>query len=277
VLAGIVDLHVHGGPSLLPRRGLDTEIVAANLAAGISLTVLKAHEGSTVERAAQCGGGALGGIVLNAPVGGPNPVAVEVAGQLGGRLVWMPTVSSRAHHASITTPELSIIKPVNFPLVPVVEDGKLVSAWYEVLDVVAEYDMVLASGHVSCREALVLFQAARLRGVKRMLVNHPMMSFLGWEDSMRPEFQRLGVYLELGIVPDLLGAKEDRPSLWLLDHYPDELLVFGSDLGHANYPSAGDVLPGWVEALEARIGSTRSAAIMTDNGRQLLGILKGAT
>ena len=38
------------------------------------------------------GDGAVGGIVLNSPVGGANPDAVRLAAALGGRIVWMPTV-----------------------------------------------------------------------------------------------------------------------------------------------------------------------------------------
>ena len=89
----MADLHVHAAPSLLPRHGDDRATVAAERAVGFSTVVLKAHEGSTVERATCAGDGAFGGIVLNSPVGGANPDAVEVAARLGGRVAWMPTVS----------------------------------------------------------------------------------------------------------------------------------------------------------------------------------------
>ena len=82
--AGMADLHTHAAPSLLPRHGDDRATVAAEHAVGFSTVVLKAHEGSTVERAAAAGDGAYGGIVLNSPVGGANPDAVEVAARLGG-------------------------------------------------------------------------------------------------------------------------------------------------------------------------------------------------
>ena len=92
--AAMADLHTHASPSLLPRHGDDRATVAAEQALGFTTVVLKAHEGSTVERAAAAGGadaGVYGGVVLNSPVGGANPDAVEVAARLGGRAVWMPT------------------------------------------------------------------------------------------------------------------------------------------------------------------------------------------
>ena len=57
---GIVDLHVHSAPSLLPRHGNDPDTARAARAAGVSTLVLKAHEGSTAERALLAGDGAVG-------------------------------------------------------------------------------------------------------------------------------------------------------------------------------------------------------------------------
>ena len=53
----LADLHVHAAPSLLPRHGDDRQTVAAERDVGFSTVVLKAHEGSTVERAACAGDG----------------------------------------------------------------------------------------------------------------------------------------------------------------------------------------------------------------------------
>jgi hypothetical protein len=230
--------------------------------------VLKAHEGSTVERAALCGEGAVGGIVLNAPVGGANAIAVDVAGRLGGRIVWMPTMSSSAHRASEAAPELKILHGVSFPVVPVIESGSLRTEWLPVLDAVAAHDMVLASGHTACADTVVLFREARRRGVRRLLVNHPMMPFLGWDQAIGAELRTLDARLELGILPDLLHGGPG--SLSLLGRYPDELLVFGSDLGHADHPKLAAALPAWIEGLVDQIGARRATAILTTNGRELI-------
>src|ERR1700733_2880189 len=103
----MADLHVHAAPSLLPRHGDDAATVAAERAVGFSTVVLKAHEGSTVERATVAGGDPIGGVVLNSPVGWTIPDAVQVAARLGGRMVWMPTVSARTHKAGAASPELA--------------------------------------------------------------------------------------------------------------------------------------------------------------------------
>src|SRR5262245_19212793 len=124
--AGMTDLHTHAAPSLLPRYGDDRTTVEADRAQGFTTVVLKAHEGSTVERAVAAGDGVYGGIVLNSPVGGANPDAVEVAARLGGRVVWMPTVSARTHKVGASSPELSVHRGFELGVVDVIgADGVL--------------------------------------------------------------------------------------------------------------------------------------------------------
>lgn len=277
LIDGVADLHVHGAPSLVARHGLDHEVVGAHAQVGVDLAVLKAHEGSTVERAALAasrpetdGVRVVGGIVLNSPAGGANPDAVEVAARLGGRVVWMPTVSAPAHVASAAAPELSVHRTLSFRQVDVLDDaGALLPAWHEVLDVVAAHDLVLASGHLTCAEALVLFRAASAAGVRRMLFNHPRMPFLGWDDDAAPELARLGVVLELGILPDILTT-DGPPSTTLGEVYPHDQLAFGGDLGHADHPTMAQALPGWLAGLEACLGEAGTERALTTVGRELV-------
>jgi hypothetical protein len=277
VISGVADLHVHGAPSLVERHGLDHEVLGAHGSVGVDFAVLKAHEGSTVERAvlaaqrdATTGIEVFGGIVLNSPVGGANPDAVEVAARLGGRVVWMPTVSAPAHIASASSPELSVHRTLAFRQVDVLDDaGHLLPGWQDVLEVVAAHDLVLASGHLTCSQSLVLFRAAKAAGVTRMLLNHPRMPFLEWDDAAAPEFADLGVVLELGILPDILTT-DGPPSTTLGEVYPHDMLAFGGDLGHAHYPTMEQALPGWLADLERSVGESDTELIMTTVGRRLV-------
>ncbi|WP_231839477.1 DUF6282 family protein [Blastococcus saxobsidens] len=277
MISGVADLHVHGAPSLIERHGLDHEVLGAHGAVGVDFAVLKAHEGSTAERAAlaadrpgAAGVEVVGGIVLNSPVGGANPDAVEVAARLGGRVVWMPTVSAPAHIASASSPELSVHRTLAFRQVDVLDEaGALLPDWHDVIDVVAAHDLVLASGHLTCSQALVLFRAAKAAGVTRMLLNHPRMPFLQWDDDAAPEFADLGVVLELGILPDILTT-DGPPSTTLGEVYPHDMLAFGGDLGHAHYPTMQQALPGWLADLERSVGESDAELIMTTVGRRLV-------
>ncbi len=265
----MTDLHVHAAPSLLPRHGDDAQAVAAERVLGFATVVLKSHEGSTAERARLAGLGVYGGVVLNSAIGGANPDAVEVAARLGGRIVWMPTVSARTHKAGASSPELSVHRGFELGPVDVIDDGVLRPEWHDVLDVIAAQDLVLASGHLSADETVVLFREARRRGVGRLMVNHPMMAFLRWNAEAAQVLAELGAHLELGILPDLLGDPE-HASLRLTASYPASLLVFGGDLGHAHHAPPSVAVPPWLHRLEDHDGTDTAAAIMTTQTSGLL-------
>src|ERR1700694_151887 len=70
------------------------------LARGMRGFVLKSHYIQTGERAqvvtkAVPGSHVYGAVTLNHSVGGLNPVAVELAGRTGCKIVWMPTVDAQ--------------------------------------------------------------------------------------------------------------------------------------------------------------------------------------
>lgn len=270
-MTGIIDFHIHSAPSLAPRHHTDHELSALMAEAGIDRFVLKAHEGSTAERAALIGRQATGGIVLNSPVGGANPDGVEVAARLGARVVWLPTISSPAHIQASSSRELAAHEGVTFRSVPVVADGRLADEWIETFDVIARHDMVLASGHLEIDETIVAFRLARERGVRRLLVNHPLLTFLGWRDEHIHALRELEAHLEVGILADHLAHEdEEAPTTRLGRLYPDRLLVFGSDLGHRQYPEVRRGVQDWLERTAAALGESRLDLITTKTGLELL-------
>ena len=267
----IVDFHVHTSPSLVPRHHDDTEIGAVLAEAGVGTFVLKAHEGSTAERALLAGPGAVGSIVLNSPVGGANPDAVKVAAAFGARVAWMPTISAAAHQQAADSTELSVHRGVRFRPVRVTEDGQVCPEWYDVFDEIAAADLVLAAGHISIDESVTVFRAARRRGVRRFLVNHPLLPFLGWRTEHVEQLLELGAYVELGVLADLLAARgADTPTRRLAAVYPSPLLVFGSDLGHRAYPDVTPGLEQWMAAAADDVPAEVLEQMTTTNGKELL-------
>ena len=98
-LHGAYDLQVHVAPDVIERRIDDIDLAKEFLANGLSGFVLKSHYFPTAERAkvvcrAVPGIAAYGAMTLNHSVGGLNPVAVELAGRSGCKIVWMPTVDA---------------------------------------------------------------------------------------------------------------------------------------------------------------------------------------
>ena len=105
LIEGAVDLHVHPFPSPFPRRMGIMEATQDAVTAKYRAIVVKSHHHSMVPDVLalnEAGLGDLpikvfGGVALNPQVGGLNPNAVDLALNLGGKIVWFPTISSPAH------------------------------------------------------------------------------------------------------------------------------------------------------------------------------------
>src|SRR4030088_2661448 len=94
------DLQVHVGPDVIARRIDDIDCAKEFLSRSMKGFVLKSHYIQTGERAqvvskAVPGSRVFGALTLNHSVGGFNPVAVELAGRTGCKIVWMPTVDAQ--------------------------------------------------------------------------------------------------------------------------------------------------------------------------------------
>lgn len=195
-IQGVVDIHVHSDPDNVPRSldALDTARMAKD--AGVRAIVLKNHWSSTVPLAYTVakvvpGIEVFGGIALNRAVGGVNAEAVRKAAAFAGkklRIVWMPTLDSENN---------ARFGKLNTPFAAVSRDGRLLPETIEVLQVIATEKLVLATGHSSAAEDLMLVREARTQGVAQMVVTHPLYAPIHMSIPEMREAAGLGAYLEL--------------------------------------------------------------------------------
>src|SRR5258708_9637045 len=165
-LEGAYDLQIHVGPDVIARRIDDIDCAKEFLARGLKGFVLKSHYIQTGERAqvvtkAVPGIRVFGAVTLNHSVGGLNPVAVELAGRSGCKIVWMPTVDAQNETAgrldggSAKLPfwaeiqrELAAEGISPPPLSPLDESGRLIEAARHCLERIGKHNMILATGHL---------------------------------------------------------------------------------------------------------------------------------
>ena len=213
-IQGAFDLQVHVAPDVIERRTDDIDLAKDFLARGLRGFVLKSHYIPTAERAqvvakAVPGIEAYGAIALNHSVGGLNPVAIEIAGRSGTKIVWMPTVDAANETAGrldggneklpfwakiqreiaaagITRPPMSVLN----------EDGEISGETRQCLELIAKYNMILATGHLGRLEIFPLVKEARSLGVNRIVITHaefPSQNLSGDEQS---ELATLGAIIE---------------------------------------------------------------------------------
>jgi uncharacterized protein DUF6282 len=273
-LTGVVDLHIHASPDIASRS--ITVLEAAHLARenGLRAIVLKNHYESTASLAAVAqsqvtGVKIFGGVALNRAVGGINPAAVEYMVQLPGghgKLVWMPTFDSE--HAARTS------KSGN-PFVSVSRSGRVLPEVGKVLELIAKYDLVLATGHSSPAECLMLLNEAKNRGVKRMIVTHASMDPIKMQPYEMERAARLGAYIEFaynGII--------DPNTELSIDDYVGAIRTVGvqhviltSDLGQEHNPPPPKGFQEFLEKLRIRgFSRTELVRMSRANPARLLGL-----
>ncbi len=72
------------------------------------------------------------------------------------------------------------------------DDGSLKEELTPIFDLIIEHDSSLATGHISMEEAKAVVREAAGRGVKKIIVTHPMASFVNYSVDDMKEILDLG-------------------------------------------------------------------------------------
>jgi hypothetical protein len=250
LLVGAVDLHCHSGPAAMPRILDHHEALLDCAEAGFRALLYKdhfylgtAHAMMLEKLFPELGVRLFSGIALNNASGGINPHAVDHAAKLGARIVWMPTLSAENHIAQASGQAKSFPKTAKKMLDPIPlratdANGDLLDETKKVLDVIAEADIILAGGHLDAAEMIKVFEEAKRRGVKRLLVNHPTY-VIGCTDEDIRHLVSLGAHIEHSICMWVEGrAKKFTPEelVHLIEVAGVDRTILSSDLGLAGSP-----------------------------------------
>ena len=274
-LAGVIDIHVHCAPDSTPRS-IDA-IDLARLAAkrGMRGLVLKNHYQPTaslayIVRKEVPGIEVFGGVDLNLSVGGMNPFAVEhMAATTGGygRVVWMSTFDSEAQVR---------YSRQDRPFVRVAQNGQLLPETRQVIAVIAKHDLVMATGHTSAEEALMLIHEARAQGVKHMVVTHAMLQPIHMSDAQMVEAAKMGAYIEF-VYNGLIGSYKEstfHDYARAIRSVGVEHCILSSDMGQPGNPLHPDGLIALFDGLKKEgITQAEIDRMAKENPARLLGLL----
>jgi hypothetical protein len=146
-----------------------------------------------------------GGFVMNLPNGGINSAGVEfMATQIKGepgRIVWMPAGDGEK--------EVRESKNPNRPFVAVSRNGELTPDVKQVISIIAQHGLVLASGHIAPEEALMVFREAKRQGVQHMIATHAFDLAGKMTVEQMQEAAKLGAFIEFDFRNTLEGGRMD--------------------------------------------------------------------
>lgn len=285
LLQGAIDLHVHSGPSTMARQLDHFEAVEQAAAAGMRGILFKDHHYSVgpflpiMERLLAHHGVAMyGSLVLNNSTGGFNPAVVDFHLKSGTKMIFMPTAHAANHIRSNhrggkLKSNVQLRKPK--PLTVLDDNGDLLDTVREILDMVAAHDAILSSGHLHVAEIWPLFDEARKRGIKRLVINHPMYG-LHFTHADISELAALGAVVEQSACL-YVDSRFNTYSPAELKQHIDAAGVanssIGSDLGQVDNPSP---VEGLRQAAALCLGLGYSEADVTtmlrDNPAKLVGL-----
>ncbi|HEX6524055.1 MAG TPA: DUF6282 family protein [Streptosporangiaceae bacterium] len=292
LVRGSYDLHVHIEPDVMKRRTDDIDLARRGLEVGLAGFVLKSHyvptgERASVVRKAVPGADARGAITLNNSVGGMNPTAVEIAARSGTSVVWFPTVDSSNQRASQARDPEGARPPMWAALqqelrergisagpVPILtEDGSVTEDVRQVLALIAEHNMTLATGHLSSAEIMTVAAAAVEAKVERIIVTHPEFTSQRVPPDAQRELAARGAYLERCYTTAHTGKVTWEEMFANIRAAGTEHSLIASDLGQPFNPPVEDGLALMADKLLAAGFTEKDIGVITvRNSRRLMGV-----
>ena len=272
-LEGVIDVHVHNAPDSGPR-GLDAfEVARMAQRTGMRAVVMKNHYTHTASLAYLVSQivpdvDFFGGIALNSTLGGVNPSAVEhMARTTGGlgKVVWLPTFDSEHGHLTV--------RP-NPAHVPVMRNGEPLPEVLRVFELIAQYDLSLATGHSSPEETLTLIPLAHAAGVERIIVTHPESRMVQMSVEQQREAAAMGAWLEypvaLAIAPAQMTPEAFAERIRAVG---PEHVILSTDLGQVMRPTPADGFIGYIGQLREAGFTDPELDVMTKtNPARFLGL-----
>jgi len=157
------------------------------------------------------------------------------------------------------------------------EDGTLKDEVLEIIDIIAEADIVLATGHISIEEAMVLVEAAAKRGCKKIVVTHPTSPMEAYTHEDMKKIVELGATMLEHVVNDTTHQmKNPIPASVIADAIKAtgvQNTIMSTDSGQVINPVPVESMENFITLmLEEGISEEDIRMMTVDNPAKMLGI-----
>jgi hypothetical protein len=215
-------------------------------------------------------------LTLEPEIGGLNPAAAIAAAKLGAKVIWMPTFSSTNSRAVCE-------KVLGYKLPGKEQEildsgGKLKAEVKEIFQIVKEFNIVMASGHISPKETFALAEEAQRTGFKKLVVTHALQGALTKVLCSNDELKQLargGVYIEHSFwdVLPTMNAYDPLRIVELVKAIGAEHSIMSTDLGQSYNPPAPEGMRMFIATMLRKGLEAKEVEIMVKtNPAKLLGL-----
>ena len=286
ILKGILDIHVHAGPTVANREVDAADMLKEAIVAGYRGFLVKDHYFPSCmgvkmvqEHCDSQGVEIYSSMALNNAMGLFNCLAVDAAINMGAKIIYFPTVSSKNHidHHKGNFVGAGKMSVPETPVVYVDENGVMDPAAVEVLKLIGEKDVVLGTGHGTAWEIDHLVEEAVKAGVKRILVNHPQFH-IGATYEQMTKWANMGAFIEMNVCVFTSGSKlgtlDDQVIADMLKAVPLDHMILDSDMGQRGNGSPVEGMYRFIRLLMDKFGLSEADInlIAKENPAKLLGV-----
>jgi len=268
ILQQAIDLHVHIGPEIIPRKFTLPELVDYEKGKLRGVGV-KNHFFPTIameKPSAQDGSPfVINSVVLNHYVGGFNPDIIRASAELSEKpiIVWFPTLHTEGFLQSqkFEIPEewidpkmrrrLKLRPTEKIKALSVFDNGKISREVEMVLYSIKENGAILATGHLSWQESyeLVKFAIEKI-GVEKIIITHPIYQKIDMPIKIQKELAELGALIEhCYSMYSIDKISMDKIARQIKDVGADNCIL-SSDVGQTFSKSPSEALTDFISLLE---------------------------
>lgn len=292
ILQQAIDLHVHVGPDIIPRKFSLLGLLRAekNKLKGIAI---KNHffptiAMNTAKTFKERNPFIINSVTLNNYVGGFNVDMVRVSAELSNRpiIVWFPTIHTKnflkGQKYEITKEWIdpksrTRIKPrlaKNVKILSIFDKNREIKEEVkDVLKTIKQCDAILATGHLPWQESRELVNyAIKEIGIKRMIITHPIYPKINMPIEIQKELADLGAYIEHCYSMYSI----DKISIECIAKQIKEIgarnCILSSDVGQTFSPSPSEALRKFARLLNKEgIGDKEIKSMLLTNPAKLSG------
>ncbi len=289
ILQQSIDLHVHIGPEVIPRKFLLSELLKYEKGK-LKGVGIKNHFFPTIamnikDTLRQKGPFVINSVTLNHYVGGFSTDAIRASAELSPKpiIVWFPTIHAENMlkkqrfeiPAEWINPKLKKeIKPrfsrdiKGFSVFD--SRGEIKKEVKNVLDIIKKCKAILATGHISWQEsqALVKFAIQKV-GLKKVIITHPIYQKIDMPIEVQKELVKIGAFVEHCFSMYSIDKIPIKQIADQIKQVRPENCILSSDVGQTFSPNPSEALTEFIRLL-SRKGITNeeiSMMLITNPGK----------
>lgn len=269
LLQQAIDLHVHIGPEIIPRKFTLGELLKTekNKLRGIAI---KNHFFPTIAMNTKKTFGqerpfVINSVTLNNYLGGFNCDIIRASSELSIRLiiVWFPTLHTNCFlkgrkfeipkewisplsRKSINSKSTKDIKKLTI----FDKKNRLKKEVIKVLEAIKQYKAILATGHLSWQESRRLVKYAVKIGIKKIIITHPIYPRINMPLRVQKELVNLGAYIESCFSMYLIDKVPIKYIAREIKEVGAENCILSSDTGQIFSPNPSIALITFIKLLK---------------------------